>query len=110
MSGPRGARTAETLGVLGLPSTVAELARGRWDVIVVGAGHNGLACAAYLARAGRRVSARVARARAPAGAASGWAGPEWVSALDPERAGAASERVARPAWAAPRAASAGRPR
>jgi phytoene dehydrogenase-like protein len=27
----------------------------RWDAIVVGAGHNGLICAAYLARAGRRV-------------------------------------------------------
>jgi phytoene dehydrogenase-like protein len=26
-----------------------------WDAIVVGAGHNGLVCAAYLARAGRRV-------------------------------------------------------
>lgn len=26
-----------------------------WDAIVVGAGHNGLTCAAYLARAGRRV-------------------------------------------------------
>ncbi|HSM12929.1 MAG TPA: FAD-dependent oxidoreductase, partial [Thermoanaerobaculia bacterium] len=26
-----------------------------WDAIVVGAGHNGLICAAYLARAGRRV-------------------------------------------------------
>jgi phytoene dehydrogenase-like protein len=26
-----------------------------WDVIVVGAGHNGLACAGYLARAGQRV-------------------------------------------------------
>ena len=27
----------------------------RWDAIVVGAGHNGLTAAAYLARAGRRV-------------------------------------------------------
>jgi phytoene dehydrogenase-like protein len=27
----------------------------RWDAIVIGAGHNGLVCAAYLARAGRRV-------------------------------------------------------
>ena len=26
-----------------------------WDVIVVGAGHNGLACAGYLAKAGQRV-------------------------------------------------------
>ena len=30
-------------------------ARSKWDAIVVGAGHNGLVCAAYLARAGRRV-------------------------------------------------------
>ena len=29
----------------------------RWDAIVVGAGHNGLVCAAYLAQAGRRVLA-----------------------------------------------------
>ena len=35
--------------------TSAELARRTWDVIVVGAGHNGLVAAGYLARAGRRV-------------------------------------------------------
>ena len=27
----------------------------RYDTIIVGAGHNGLVCAAYLARSGRRV-------------------------------------------------------
>lgn len=31
---------------------VAELAAGRWDVIIVGGGHNGLTAATYLARAG----------------------------------------------------------
>jgi phytoene dehydrogenase-like protein len=37
------------------PVELPDLARRRWDAIVVGGGHNGLACAAYLARAGRSV-------------------------------------------------------
>src|ERR1700678_2978055 len=47
--------TADVLGEIGLPVPIHELAAKTWDVIVVGAGHNGLACAPYLARAGQRV-------------------------------------------------------
>jgi phytoene dehydrogenase-like protein len=47
--------TANVLGEIGLPAPLSELAAKTWDVIIVGAGHNGLACAAYLARAGQRV-------------------------------------------------------
>ncbi len=47
--------TAKLLGRIGLPEPVRALGARRWDAIVVGAGHNGLTCAAYLARAGRRV-------------------------------------------------------
>jgi phytoene dehydrogenase-like protein len=36
-------------------STVGEAAARSWDAVVVGAGHNGLTAAAYLARAGRSV-------------------------------------------------------
>ena len=40
-----------------------ELAARTWDVVIVGAGHNGLACAAYLARAGKRVLVLESRER-----------------------------------------------
>ena len=47
--------TAAVLGEIGLPIPVRELAAKTWDAIIVGAGHNGLACAAYLAREGKQV-------------------------------------------------------
>jgi phytoene dehydrogenase-like protein len=53
----------QTLGQVGLPAPVADLARRRWDAIIVGAGHNGLTCAFYLARAGQRVLVLEARER-----------------------------------------------
>ncbi len=31
------------------------MSKGRFDVVIIGAGHNGLTCGAYLARAGRKV-------------------------------------------------------
>lgn len=48
-------RSHENLGCIGLPEPVSSLKGRDWDVIVVGAGHNGLTCAAYLAQSGKRV-------------------------------------------------------
>ena len=51
------------LGRVGLPMPLSDLARRPWDAIVVGGGHNGLTCAFYLARAGKRVLVLEARDR-----------------------------------------------
>src|ERR1700683_5492281 len=55
--------TASVLGEIGLPAPVSQLASQAWDAIIVGAGHNGLACAAYLACANKRVLVLECRAR-----------------------------------------------
>ena len=56
---PTGAR----MGAIGQAVPIADIARAKWDAIVVGAGHNGLTCAAYLAKAGKRVVVLEARDR-----------------------------------------------
>jgi phytoene dehydrogenase-like protein len=55
--------TAAILGKVGLPAPLKEIAARTWDVVVIGAGHNGLACATYLARTGQRVLVLESRER-----------------------------------------------
>jgi phytoene dehydrogenase-like protein len=54
---------ADTLGILDTRMPLHELATRRWDAVVVGAGHNGLACAAYLARSGQDILVLESRRR-----------------------------------------------
>jgi phytoene dehydrogenase-like protein len=51
------------LGRIGLPTAIEDLSSTVWDCVIVGAGHNGLTCAAYLARAGKKVLVLEARER-----------------------------------------------
>src|SRR5690242_17141848 len=62
-AGTNNQSAVESLGKVGLPAPVRELATQTWDALIIGAGHNGLTCAAYLARAGRRVLLLEARER-----------------------------------------------
>jgi phytoene dehydrogenase-like protein len=60
---PKISPTSAVLGEIGLPQPIRELASRRWDMAIVGAGHNGLACATYLARAGKCVLVLESRRR-----------------------------------------------
>ncbi|WP_165222753.1 phytoene desaturase family protein [Aquisphaera insulae] len=47
--------TLDTLGAIEHRDPARAFAARNWDAIVIGAGHNGLTCAAYLARSGQQV-------------------------------------------------------
>jgi len=55
--------TYDSLGKVGLPEPVSQLAARPWDAVVVGGGHNGLTAAAYLAIAGKSVLVLEAKER-----------------------------------------------
>ena len=48
-------------GKMGLPMSIKEMSKQKWDTIIIGAGHNGLTCAAYLAKNGKKVLVLEAR-------------------------------------------------
>jgi phytoene dehydrogenase-like protein len=54
---------ATNLGILPAAASLRDTVKGPWDAIIVGAGHNGLTCAAYLARGGKRVLVLESRER-----------------------------------------------
>jgi len=55
--------TLDRAGAFSDGSSIAEIASKRWDAIVVGAGHNGLTCAWYLAKGGLKVLVLESRER-----------------------------------------------
>jgi len=55
MSNIANSSAVDLLGRVGRRHSIEEWRTRTWDAIVVGAGHNGLVCAIYLARAGKKV-------------------------------------------------------
>ncbi|QEH34042.1 Phytoene desaturase (lycopene-forming) [Aquisphaera giovannonii] len=55
--------TLDTLGAMEHPEPSRAFGAREWDAIIIGAGHNGLTCAAYLARSGQQVLVLESRKR-----------------------------------------------